>query len=98
MSSNPCKQLGLRVRQLRAKQGYTQEEFAERVGMYRTYMSRIESGSANPTLTMLYAMASGLGVPLVELFGPPEDGPSDDCPEASHTNNRRGGSRGRVKR
>lgn len=98
MTPNPCKQLGLRVRQLRSKEGYTQEEFAERVGMYRTYMSRIESGSANPTLTMLCAMADGLGVPLVELFRSPEDCEGDSTFESLPAKIRRGGSRGRVER
>ena len=45
-----------------------QEELADRCGMFRTYMSRIESGLANPTLTMLHALAKGLDVDIQELF------------------------------
>ena len=30
--------------------------------MFRTYLSRIESGRANPTLTVLHGLAAGLGV------------------------------------
>ena len=49
-------------------QRITQEELADRCGMFRTYMSRIESGLANPTLTMLHALAKGLDVDIQELF------------------------------
>ena len=47
----------------------TQDDLAERCGLFRTYMSRIETGRANPTLTMIHALAIGLGVPVVALFG-----------------------------
>lgn len=60
--------LGLRVRELRAAHGLTQEEFAERCGMFRTYMSRVESGKANPTLTMLYVLADALSVTVQMLL------------------------------
>lgn len=47
----------------------TQEDLAERCGLFRTYLSRIETGRANPTLTMIHALAISLGVPVVALFG-----------------------------
>ena len=50
-SIDPRKALGLRIKQLRAEYQLTQEELADRCGLFRTYMSRIESGLANPTLT-----------------------------------------------
>lgn len=46
----------------------TQEDLSERCGLFRTYMSRIETGRANPTLTMIQALANSLGVPVVALF------------------------------
>lgn len=46
----------------------TQEDLAERCGLFRTYMSRIETGKANPTLNMIHALATSLGVSVVELF------------------------------
>ena len=46
----------------------TQEDLAERCGLFRTYMSRIETGQANPTLTMIYALAVSLAVPVTDLF------------------------------
>lgn len=69
--SSPQKNLGLRIKELRAERGITQEELAERCEMFRTYMSRIESGLANPTLTMLYVMAEALQVDVRDLLQPP---------------------------
>lgn len=51
--------------------GITQEELADRAGIFRTYMSRIETGDANPTFTVLLALAKGLGCRVASLFDPP---------------------------
>lgn len=59
---------GKRVRQLRLAAGMTQEDLAHRCGLFRTYMSRIETGRANPTLTMIDALAGSLKVPVAQLF------------------------------
>ena len=69
--NDPRRLLGLRVKELRALGQITQEELAERCGFFRTYLSRIESGLANPTLTALHALARGLGVELHTLLDPP---------------------------
>lgn len=66
--TTPAKALGRRIKQLRAQLGLTQEELAERCNIFRTYMSRIESGAANPTLTMLYTLADALEVRVPDLF------------------------------
>ena len=70
--SDPRELLGQRIRELRAQKGVTQEELADRCGMFRTYLSRIESGQANPTLTALHTLARGLEVSVLELLSPPE--------------------------
>ena len=57
------------MRELRLAGGLTQDDLAERCGLFRTYLSRIETGRANPTLTMIHALAASLGVPVVALFG-----------------------------
>jgi transcriptional regulator with XRE-family HTH domain len=59
---------GSRVRQLRLVSGLTQEDLAHSCGLFRTYLSRIENGAANPTLTMIHALASSLRVPVIALF------------------------------
>ena len=74
-SIDPRKALGLRLKQLRAEYPLTQEELADRCGLFRTYMSRIESGLANPTLTVLHALALGLEVELGVLLAMPDAKP-----------------------
>jgi transcriptional regulator with XRE-family HTH domain len=65
----PKRSFGRRVRELRRACDLTQEDLAERCGLFRTYMSRIETGQANPTLTMIHTLAASLGVSVVALFG-----------------------------
>lgn len=67
---DPQQALALRIKELRALRGLTQEEAADRIGIFRTYMSRIESGRANPTLTLLYEIAGAFGIPVQQLFDP----------------------------
>ena len=62
------KRFGCRVRELRKASGLSQEEFADKVGFARTYMSRIETGAANPSLDAIQALADSLAVPVVMLF------------------------------
>jgi transcriptional regulator with XRE-family HTH domain len=80
------------VRALRQAQGLTQEDLAERCGLFRTYMSRIETGVANPTLTMIHALATSLGVPVAALFDT-----EVVAPAPSTRSTQRSGSRGRVR-
>lgn len=63
-----AKRLGTCVRELRLAAGLTQVEFAERCGFYQTYLSRVETGRANPTLNALEVIANGLGVTVFDLF------------------------------
>jgi len=60
--------LGKNVAHLRHEANLTQDTLAERCGFYRTYLSRIEHGTANPTLLMLVALAVGLKVDIRELL------------------------------
>lgn len=60
--------IGRQVKRLRQESGATQDELAERCGIYRTYLSRIEGGMANPTVTVLAALAIALGVEIQDLF------------------------------
>ena len=67
------KVVGKQVRRLRLRANLTQDVLSERCGIYRTYLSRIEAGSANPTLLVLIALASTLNVHVCELFQEVED-------------------------
>jgi len=63
-----CAEFGLRVRKLREDRGYSQESFAERVEIHRTYVGGIERGERNPTLTMIYRIARALKVKPARLL------------------------------
>lgn len=62
------KVFGNRVRELRIGMGLSQEAFADKCGIDRTYISGIERGVRNPTLVVIYAIAEGLEIDLSHLF------------------------------
>ncbi|MBD9667148.1 helix-turn-helix transcriptional regulator [Variovorax sp. VRV01] len=62
------RRFGERIRMLRIAIGMSQEARADRCGFARTYMSRVETGGANPWLDVLQTFATALGMPLSELF------------------------------
>lgn len=59
---------GLRVKELRLKSGLSQESFADKCGLDRTYISGIERGIRNPTLSVIQVIAKGLEIELKTLF------------------------------
>lgn len=93
---DPRKALGTRIKQLRAQQQITQEELADRCGLFRTYMSRVESGLANPTLTMLHSLAAGFEIDITELLAAPATALKEEVSQKIHSKRR--ASRGRVAR
>lgn len=60
--------VGDRIRELRNKLGISQEKFALKIEMDRTYFASVESGKRNVSLKNLYKIAKGLEVTLEELF------------------------------
>lgn len=62
------KAFGQRIRDFRKQQGISQEAFADKCGVMRTYMSRIETGTANPSLEAAKVLADGLGLSLSDLL------------------------------
>jgi transcriptional regulator with XRE-family HTH domain len=62
------KALGQRIRELRSKQGYSQEAFADICGVHRTFMGTIERGESNLSFQNILKVATNLGVSLSELF------------------------------
>jgi transcriptional regulator with XRE-family HTH domain len=56
-----------RVRELRAARHWTLDEAAAALGISRRSLAMIERGDANPNLTTLLRVASGLGVSLASL-------------------------------
>ncbi|MCA6219277.1 cell morphology transcriptional regulator XreR1 [Photorhabdus antumapuensis] len=59
---------GQRVRHIRIAFGMSQEAFADKCGLDRTYISGIERGVRNPTLEVINVIASGLQIELKDLF------------------------------
>ena len=68
MNFDVRKIVGRNVKKFRRSSRLSQEVLAGRCGIYRTYLSRIEAGSANPTLLVLHALAVALGVDVCDLF------------------------------
>lgn len=68
MRTSLRKQFGNRVKVLRVASGLSQEAFADKSGFARSYMSRIERGLANPSLTAVEAIAVALRVDAKDLF------------------------------
>lgn len=64
--------LGDTIRTYRTERGYSQEAFADAIGVHRTYMSRVERGITNVTLANLERIADGLGVAVSDLFAQAE--------------------------
>lgn len=60
--------LGRRVRERREALGLSQEAFAAKCGLDRTYVSGIERGKRNVSVRNLEIVARGLGVSLSQLF------------------------------
>jgi len=63
--------LGKNVRQLREARGFTQQQAAKVAGVPRATWSHLESGAANPTLTVMMAAATALQVTMEELVAVP---------------------------
>ena len=60
--------VGRNLRAYRRARGYSQEDFADLVGVHRTYMGGLERGERNITLKSLERLAERLGVDPVELL------------------------------
>jgi transcriptional regulator with XRE-family HTH domain len=58
------KALGQRIRELRSKQGYSQEAFADHCGVHRTFMGTVERGESNLSFTNLSRIAAALNMSL----------------------------------
>ena len=62
------RRLGLNVRALRGERGLSQEELAFECKLHRTYISGVERGVRNPTVTVVEKIAYALNVPASKLL------------------------------
>lgn len=62
--------VGPRIREVRkADRGYTQAYLAERTGVTREHITRIETGRVTPSLDVLFRIAGALNVSIADLTG-----------------------------
>jgi transcriptional regulator with XRE-family HTH domain len=62
------KAFGLRVRELRKERGWSQEDFADRCELHRTYIGAVERGEQNISLENIAKIAGALQVGISNLF------------------------------
>ena len=60
--------LGQTIRQAREQQGFSQENFAFRCGLHRTYLGAVERGERNISLQNILKIAEALGTSASELM------------------------------
>lgn len=66
----PERQITMAIIEGRAEKGLTQNQLAETTGIAQADISRLENGTANPSLRTLKRLAAGLGMQLKLDFVP----------------------------
>jgi transcriptional regulator with XRE-family HTH domain len=61
------------MRRLRQSKGWSQEEFAHEAGLHRTYVSDLERGARNPTISVVDKLAVALDVKVGALLDEMEE-------------------------
>ena len=62
------KKFGLNVKIARLKKGWTQEQFAEKLGKHLTHVGRIETGKMNMSLGKILELADSLDIDINKLL------------------------------
>ena len=63
-----AKRFGALIRHLRLQGRMSQEDFADRCGLHRTYIGSIERGEKTITIETANRIARALGIPLSQIF------------------------------
>ena len=63
-----AKKLGENLKKIRTKKDITQTQLAETLGVDKSFVSNIENGKTNPTLSTITNLAQALGVSTNELL------------------------------
>ena len=61
-------QVGHHIRELRTGLGFSQERFALKIGMDRTYLASVEAGRRNISLINLQKIIQGLDISFSDFF------------------------------
>ena len=64
----PLKLLGQKIRELRKERTLSQEEFADRAGLDRSYIGQIERGDRNLSFSNLYKIATAFDLTISEFL------------------------------
>lgn len=67
-------EFGRKIQELRKETGLSQEKFALKIGMDRTYYASVESGKRNISLQNIKKIADGFEITITELFDKIEKG------------------------
>ena len=60
--------IGVRIRELRKAQNWSQEKFALKADIDRTYLAGIEQGKRNPSVKNLEKIINTLGISFHQFF------------------------------
>lgn len=63
-----CRHFGRRIAFLRKENDLTQEELAYKTGISTSYLSSVERGITDITISTVKRLAKALGVKITELF------------------------------
>lgn len=63
-----CVRFGRLIRELRTERGWKQADLSAYTGIDRAFLSRLETGSAEPCLRSLETLAGAFEIPLPDLF------------------------------
>jgi len=92
MAERSAVHLARNLRRLREERGLSQQQMSHLAGIPRPTWASLESGGANPTLSVLSKTASALQVSIEELIGPPRTA-CQLFPAAEATVKKRGAAR-----
>ena len=68
MSGEPIKSFGLVIKQMRKELGLSQEALADEASLDRTFVSQLETGTKQPSLTTIFRLAVALRVEASDLL------------------------------
>lgn len=68
MAQDICGRYGKRLRAMRVKHGWSQEELAHRAGTTAAYVSRVETSKREPCLKKMDELAQALGITLAQMM------------------------------
>ena len=61
------RQMGTRIKKLRAAKGMSQEALVQRAKITREYVNRLEAGQYDPTVGVVQRLANALDVTVTDL-------------------------------